>query len=240
MKKILGLLAVFLMISANCFAMTFSQPVLIGRVWGTPMGGDVIENATENKGELYRMRNGEIIPERTYRNKVYGKGIARFGENNTAIYFHYNWDCWKQGREFYENNGAKFGGKDPSNTVALLIEEGWGCDINKIPNDKGKILYLLSHSGAVRGYETYIIFNVSSDGEFIKMIDTRSVVKNYLGANKMGMRGVSLDKLYCNGDTIIVPYTNHNKETRRIFKAGEFRFKWDEATQWFGVEHVVY
>ena len=228
------------MIASNGFAMTFSQPVEIGRVWGTPMGGNVIENATENKGELYRMRNGETIPERNYGNKVYGKGIARFGDNNTAIYFHYNWDYYKKDREAYKNNGAKFGGKDSSNTVALLIEEGWGCSISKIPNDKGLTLYLIFHSGCVRGSERYIIFKVMADGKFVKMVDTNPVVESYLGLNRMGMRGVYLEKPKIVGDTISISYNEYNKTLKRDVILGEFRFKWDDAAQWFGVEQVVY
>ena len=234
MKKILVVTLMLVMTASNCLAMTFSQPVEIGRTYGDPNGGIYIKGATENNGELYqnpRIKNNT---------EVYKKGIARFGEGITAIYFHYNFDYVKQGYDAFVNNGAKFGGKDPSNTVALVIEEGWSCNISRIPNDKGKTLYLLFHQGCVAGNETYIIFDVKSDGKFIKMIDTRSVVEKYLGANKMHMRGVYLDKLYCKDDTIIIPYNDYNKETRRTFKAGEFRFKWDESAQWFGVEHIIY
>ena len=61
MKKFLGLLVMFMIISSNCLAMTFSQPVEIGSVGGTPQGGFSIKGASYNNGTSYK--NGQLDKE---------------------------------------------------------------------------------------------------------------------------------------------------------------------------------
>ena len=240
-KKIAGLTIGALLLSAQCFAMTFSQPVKLGVVWGTPMGGIVIEGSSQNNGEIYRMRDGKTIPKRSYGGvDVYSKGTARFGMGNDALYFYYDWDFWKQGRDAYEKYGCVFGNKDKTTVKSLLIEEGWSCTINKVPNDADRTMYLLTHSGAVAGFETYVIMGYNEEGNFVKYIDTNDIVDNYLGKKSMGMRGVSLRNVYCQANAIVVEY--YDARTAKGYKspAGAFSFKWDDKAQWFGVEHIAY
>ena len=45
------------------------------------------------------------------------------------------------------------------------------------------------------------------------------------------------DEVRCDGDTIVIEYVAGRRDT---YRKGEFRFKWDEAAQWFSVEQVVY
>lgn len=56
----------------------------------------------------------------------------------------------------------------------------------------------------------------------------------------MRMRSVYYKNYYCKEDMIIIEYDNYNPNTKRMYKEGEFRFKWDDAAQWFGIEQVVY
>ena len=42
------------------------------------------------------------------------------------------------------------------------------------------------------------------------------------------------------GNTIAVVYQRVNSSTKRLTDEGEFRFKWDDKAQWFGIEQVVY
>ena len=72
--------------------MTFSKPMKIVGVFGIPQGGFVINGATQNNGDLFKMRNGQIVyweefdikTKHRYKVNVYGKCTARFGDDNDA------------------------------------------------------------------------------------------------------------------------------------------------------------
>ena len=252
-----------LVISSNCFAMTFSSPIKVGSIFGTPSGGFVIYGATKNNGNLFRMKNGQIVSWKEYDTKtkksqevnVYGKGIAQFGNGNDVLYFYYDFNQYgiDYGKGFGGNyqegakNGAKFGGRDTGKLFSFphQIYES-SCQIEKISTDKGLTLYMLIYQGAVGGKD-YILLGRQTNDIWVEYFNMEDINVKYFGLHKndygttMGNRSSHYYKnYYCKGDTIIVEYEGFNSSLKRNVKIGEFRFKWDETAQWFGVEKVIY
>lgn len=146
----------------------------------------------------------------------YGKGIAQFGTGSDALYIHY---------DFQVSNVFKIGDKNTINTVSVSTEGGGF--IYQIKTDTNVVIYPIGH-GVVSG--NYAILGKQKDGKFIKYIVTEDISQRYFGTDR-----VFYHDLICKGDTIIIPY-----EIMSNKKKGEFRFKWDDAAQWFGIEQVVY
>ena len=262
MKKILALTFMVLFVATNCFAKTFSKPEKIGNIFGTPSGGFIFTGESQNNGSLYKLKNGKIYywkeldtkTKKWYDVNVYEKGIAQFGIGNDALYVYYDFKKYTTdygkgfGGNFQEGaqQGVKFGGKNQNNLFSLhhqIFESN--CRIEKINSDKNLTLYMLIYNGSVGGYN-YVLLGRQQNGTWIKYFDTEDINTKYFGIQKsdygitMRMRGVNYKNYYCNGDTIVIEYDNYNNSTRRMYKAGEFRFKWDDAAQWFGVEHIIY
>ena len=204
----------------NAVAMVFSQPQKMGAVWGTPIGGIVIEGASLNNGEIYRMNDGKTIPKKKYNNvDVYSKGVAKFGAGADAIYVHY---------ETVPQHIAMFGNKDGKNVFNYEIFEIW-YEIRQIKTDNDLVLYALANLTS----SNWIILGRKSDGVFVKYLETDDIRRKYFDKP----RYVNFDEICTKGDTMIIRYKYFaNKNEQR----GEFRFKWDDAAQWFGVEQVVY
>lgn len=255
MKKFfVGVVLSVLLVANSAFAITFSQPVKIGWMFGTPMGGFVINGATQNNGDLFRMRNGKTIDPKTYKATVYGKGVAQFGTGVDSLYLHY--DFYKYGVNYgkgfggnYQEgakNGVKFGGKNDERLISFdkqIFETS--CAIEKIGTNENLALYMLIYSPAV-GSQDYILLGRRADGGWVKYFDMESINVKYFGLSRnnygttMGNRcSVIYEKYRCQGNTIIIEYKRLNGRSGYV-KAGEFRFKWDEAAQWFGVEQIVY
>ena len=205
----------------NVSAMTFSQPVKIGMInvsqVGKSAGGVSIEGATYNDGEYFSK-----YPYNVGNNKSYGKGISRFGDGEDALYFHY--DMYK--------SVTKFGGKNISNTVDKKIF----CDeIYKITSDGGVTLYPIRF---IYGSESlYTIIGRQKDGKWVTFINSDELARKYLGFIEFGTVAYPVFSLSCEGDTLVMKYRTLRRS--KVFE-GEFRFKWDDAAQWFGIEHIVY
>ena len=232
MKKIITILVLnFLLITSNCLAIQLSQTQEIGKVFGPEhTGGFEIKGADYNNGN--KITSGRIKSE-----DIFGRGIARFGSGGDALYVHYNAYTDKSYiSEDYTQNSCRFGGKDFSNTIANAIDY---CTISRISTDGDITFYLLLNGGGVAEYADYILIGRRSDGKFVKYFNTYDVRTAYLG--KEGSRNSLLKKKYTVGDTLVIEYeytpdySNINSK-----KYGEFRFKWDDEAQWFGVEQVVY
>ena len=59
MKNVINILIlIIVLISSTCLAMSFSQPVKMGMISGTPQGGFDIDGASYNKGTSYK--NGQL------------------------------------------------------------------------------------------------------------------------------------------------------------------------------------
>lgn len=234
LKKVIGVAIGALMISSSAFAMTFSQHVELGKIGGTPEGGFWIHGADYNNGTSYQ--NGKY-DEGNYR--LYEKGIARFGKDDKGLWIYYDCSSYKN-KKYWDAYSPNFGDKNQEVKVALGAGEGESVNINYLPNDENIAMYFLAHYGCVVGLERYVVMGYDKKGKFVKYIDTRDIVKNYLGEKNFGTKDIFLKKYYFRGDSIIIEYMD--PRTAKGFKipAGAFHFKWDNKAQWFGVEHVVY
>lgn len=223
-RKIIAALSCAMMFCGNAFAMQFEQPEKIGDVGGVPTVGFIIRGTSTNSGTL-NVR-GKF--------KVYDKGVATFGRGDDELYFYY--DCTKKDKT---SNLPQFGGKSKANLVAVRANEGENCSVSRLPNDSNITMYLLKNTGPVAGTTNYILLGKRGDGIFVKYIDMELVLKQYFGKEHFGMKGPWFNNCYVQGDTVVIEYQLFAFK-QGYYKGGEFRFKWDEAAQWFGVEQVVY
>ena len=219
------------MVASNCFAMTFSQPVRIGYVGYTPQPtykGLPIANATYNDGILqnekiskWYFRDQNIDPN-SINVKTYVKGVAGWDE----LYCEYDVSTGE--------GDLKFGGKQNY----FLITDTSNKKISKIDTDKGLKIYVLYHNYC---YSRLHILGKQENGKWFLYVDSKKISDTYFGGNDGYKKdgGVFYDEPTCNGDTIIVVYRRwHWKGPSE--PEGEFRFKWDDAAQWFGIEKIVY
>lgn len=228
MKKILGILSALLMtiaFQAICYAIRFSQPQDVGQFGliqaGVFGGGISFTNATV-KGSYFTKYNKN-------NNRSYEKGVARFGSGEDALYVHF---------DLYGNSwasGTYVGSKDFRNSFAV---NNVGQKISKISTDEGITIYPLLME---YGPETeWTIVGRQKDGKFVKYIDTRDITQRYFGWNLEGASPVEYRKIEVRDDTIILYYLQPMQNRNWNKFDGEFRFKWDDNAQWFGVEQVAY
>ena len=235
MKKFLVILGALLIIfSSNCFAMTFSQPVKIGEVGGLPSGGFSIKGASYNDGSSYK--NGQFDKE--WNEKLYERGIAIFGDKMNPLYMHY--DCsMNKNRQYADMYSPKFGNKNGTKFVSLGAGEGETVHISQIKNDGDITLYLLCGEGSVAGTVNYVLLGVRPDGVWLKYFDSREITKKYFGENINLMKKPWYKDFICQRNTLIMKYDRY-RDPKGYVNEGEFRFKWDDKAQWFGMEQVVY
>lgn len=232
MKRIITIIVLnLLLITSNCLAIHLSQTQEIGMVYGPEhTGGFEIKGADYNNGN--KIFDGHIKSD-----DIFGRGIARFGSGDDALYVHYNAYTDKSYiSEDYTQNSCRFGGRDFANTIANAIDY---CTISRISTDGDIMFYLLLNGGGVAQYANYVLIGRRADGKFVKYFDTNDVRMAYLGID--GQRNSLLKKQYTIGDTLVIEY-EYTSDYKNIHskKYGEFRFKWDDKAQWFGVEQVVY
>ena len=228
------ILVLTFVMTATCLAMNFSQPEKIGDIGGTPIGGFEIRGASDNNGTIYQNNRWS-----KKWGTLYAKGIARFGDGLDALYVHYNCTDWR-GSNYRDAYSPKFGNKSATRTISLQAGEGDIVSIYRVKNTGNFTLYLLSYHGCVGGAEQYILFKVMQDGNFAELLDSRSIIEKYVGVNRMHMRGIYLSEPYFFNDTMIIKYTDFNSNLKKRIEIGEFRFKWDDKAQWFGVEQIIY
>ena len=221
-SKIVAMLSVCLItLSTSCLAMTFSQPVKIGSVsdHGIVGGGYQFEGAVSNSGTLYVDKN----------QKYYKNGTASFGRNSHLIYLHYN------DKNYYDKQSIRcYGGKNLNNTFRFT--QAYGCDFSQIETDIDITLYMIHEWQFDSRGEKYTMLGRMKDGTFVKYFDTWDISERYFDGKYP--HGYFYDKWYCNGSQITIEYAQYGKSGK--IKSGEFRFKWDDAAQWFGIEQVVY
>ena len=235
-KVILGMISLFfLTLSGSCLAMTFSQPIPIGHagryeyIGQSPeyKGGYFFEGTTYNNGNV--LRKDGVFTE-------YGKGIAMWGSGKQSLY------CKYAGRRQSKNEGLWFGGKNN-----YLVEDKFWRELFRIETDEGLVVYPLYFRYNLN-YELDVL-GCRKDGSWVKFIDIKSIVKQYFGQKNsnyvlIGTYGEKDSHLNphitCVDSMIKVPYCVYALDPMRIVEKGEFRFKWDETAQWFGVEKVVY
>lgn len=215
-KKFFVILIWLAMISPNCFAMTFSQPVKIGEVSynAAPNGGVEIVGATN-------IKNYSTVKNSRY----YGKGIARFGN---SLYLYFNDEYFRQNFNGYTTELTKkvsrFGGTDVKNSVPIFTLEG-KTDIYQIKNDGGIELYLAQTETGGGG--TIQVFGTTKEGKWVKYFDVRDARKSF------GIpRSSYVDDFFVVDDEIILQIAPGRRE-----QDSELRYKWDDKAQWFGVEN---
>ena len=220
------MLGVVFVLSASVYAMTFSQPIKIeGRIGSDCLNdGFCVENPTHNSGNLIKVK--KPLNKRQY----YDKGVAQFGNGQDAIYAHYNM--------YNDKQNVYFGGQDIKNTFPLFVTVNWqGEEIYKITTSDNITMYMIFTGFDVPGDVSYYFLGRLQDGKWVKYIDTDEIRNNYFGKSN-----VVWSKPKINNDTITISYQIVTSPWRPkyIGNGGEFRFKWDETAQWFGIEQVVY
>ena len=241
-QKILVLTIGLLLLSAQCFAMTFFQPVDIGSAFIDTTGCFSVEGATYHTGIPFT--NEKFIKAYNLRNRsetIYDKGTARFGNGEDAIYFHYD---SKNGNSSYDYNPviSKFGDKNIENTVS--VNTGHPGNIRMIKSDGGVTLYLISCQSQISRFSGYqwihTLIGKRQDGRFVIFFEPKEFCKRYF-KNSSGWY-VNFADCTVQGDTIVFKFKHSADRTNTSIKptSGEFRFKWDDKAQWFGVEQVVY
>lgn len=229
--------------------MTFSQPINTGfsLMFSQAGGGIFIRNATENNGDFYsRVYKGKkIIYDGSGQNKsiLYGKGIAKYGSGYDALYAHYN--AYNIRNDAY----IHFGDKNINNTIPISAFI-FGEEIFKIDTDSGITFYMIHTSYDLPDETWWTLIGRRKDGVWVKYFDTDSITVKYFGesaragyANVWQGKSICCDNFHVNGNTIVIEYSRYHKNAGQrgnLVKEGEFRFKWDDAAQWFGVEHIVY
>lgn len=220
-ERVLGLIiGVCMLAGSSCFAMQFSPVEEMGEAGvsqaGRSGGGMVIINATHNTGDYYITNTYNA-----HNTQSYGKGVATFGDGDDALYMHYN---------MYDHIPTVMGGKNIHNTIQWRFLIG---HISRIRTDKGITLYAINNT---YGPESdYVIIGRRTDGVWVKYLDTREITNRYWKWDGFGPLIVEYTQLRTDGDTLIMNYRNW-----RFQEKGEFRFRWDENAQWFGIEQIVY
>ena len=214
-------------------SMIFSQPVTIGYIGYTPQPnyrGLPIADATYNDGTP---QNEKISPmffrdlnvePNSINVKTYLKGVAAWDE----LYCAYDIE-----KDYYN---LKFGGKNNY----ILNTDSSSKKISKIDNNKDMKFYILYHNYCVSHLH---ILGKQKNGKWVVYLDSKKISERYF-SGKDGYKldgGIIYEEPICKDDTIIVKYYRWSWSWKgRNEYEGEFRFKWDDKAQWFGVEQVVY
>ena len=148
----------------------------------------------------------------------YRGGVARWGNETDGLYCH------------YEKYPFHFGGKDKNFPINIMVH----TSIYRINNDGDISLYLLNNTGNDARGTFYVLLGRRQDGTWVQYFNTRDLKTEYFGKDMYVY--ANYDGARCQGDTIIIEFKN----VRGNNVIGEFRFKWDEAAQWFGVEQIIY
>ena len=211
--------------------MSFSQPVTIGYIGYTPQPTFnclPIANATYNDGitqnekvSIMYYRDINVEPN-SINVKTYVKGIAGWDELYCA------YDIEK------DHYNLKFGGKNKY----ILNTDSSNKKISKIDNDRNMKFYVLYHNYCISHLH---ILGKQKNDKWVVYIDSRKLSEKYFEGNEGYKKdgGIIYDEPICKDDTVIIKYKRwHWKGTSD--PEGEFRFKWDDKAQWFGIEQVIY
>lgn len=219
LKVFVLVLSILAVCMGNALAMKFFQPEELGYIsfYMAQNGGAYFQGESNVNGKYRRSSNGA---DREY----YGQGIVKYGSGRYAIYIHYDTT-----EPYYCN--ARVGSKDISNTVEVFVQSD---TVKRIKTDAGITLYVFDYAHSFQRF--YTIVGMTPSGKFVKYIDAREIASRYYGEG--AKRSIQFHNMMCSGDTIIIPYAFYYGTY--IENIGEFRFKWDENAQWFGIEQVLY
>ena len=214
----------------STLAMTFSQPVKVGKIGYINLGGFKFSQVASNKGVLVNDEWGR-------KKNIYDHGIAKFGSGNNLLYLHY--DAYKaevKGKNIrvISHGYSKFGSDNVNNTVNLNIMHP---EIFSLVNDKMLLFFIIEDSYDLPFEDSYTLIGRTKNGKWVKYFDTNEIAKKYFGnSNDYGFKALNVK-----GDIISISYEIYNNARYYApVSKGEFRFKWDDKAQWFGIEQVVY
>lgn len=224
--RIMAILMLFILITGNCSAVQFSSLESVGTIVASNIGGFEFRGGIFNKGTLSKYGKGKT---------VYGSGTARLGNGRDAFYFHYDIGDYKRNIP----TTMLFGNESKSNTIPVKL---LFANVFKIGSNEDITLYLIHDTYDLEEESWYTLIGNRKDGRWVKYFDTETVRKSFFG--KSGDWGLAFYKADIKGDEIIIHY-KRNIQGKPLSKnnaneKGEFRFKWDDKAQWFGVEKVVY
>ena len=229
-KRVLGLIiGVCMLAGSSCFAMQFSPVEEMGGMSYSQggrhsTGGLILKNPTHNTGDYYT--TNAYNADNTY---SYGKGVAAFGQGIDAMYVYYN----MYAHTVYVGGNSKTILLSPA---VARIANSWRfmiTDISRVRTDEKITLYAIYDTYGPEA--DYLIIGRRADGVWVKYLDTREITKRYWNWDGDGASPVAYTKLRTDGDTLIINYDNW-----RPREYGEFRFRWDENAQWFGIDKVIY
>lgn len=155
-------------------------------------------------------------------------GVSKLGDKDDFICFY----------QRPATTNFSYGVIDINNTFPFLSY--YGCDFTQIKTTDDITFYMIHEYQADITGEAYILLGNTRNGKWFKYFDTRDLTKKYFGKIKTRYQHPCYTSWYCNGDMIAVVYQRMNERSHGFVNEGEFRFKWDEAAQWFGVEQIVY
>lgn len=233
----------FFLFNANVSATTFSQPQKIGAAYITTIGVFGFEGEISHSGIPFT--NKKFINSYKLGHKngktIYDKGVAVFSAGDENLYFHY--DSQNGDTSYYEKRFpvSMCGDEKINNTVQ--VNTGHPGYIRVINSDINVVLYLLSNHNEMTkfgGYEWgHTLIGKGENGKFVKFFNTIELSDRFFG--NPSVKNTNFSDCRVQGDTIIVKYKHVSDiSSKEADESGEFRFKWDNKAQWFGVEKVVY
>lgn len=220
MKRIASFVSALVLttaVSATCSAMQFQQPVFIGSFTG--------------------IKDGPVSGERWIISKEVAvkKGSMTMGKGKTAIIFKYedkkyNDFIQRDVKEVVSANGNVFPGG------------AWNWNnhrVYQIYGENGIVVYVdLEPSGTIES-DTFLLRGLWHDGKAVNFVDRKAAVQ-YTGGVKNPVFRYDGKGIRVINDTICIPYELREELGWKFIKKGEFRFKWNEQAQWFGIEDFVY
>ena len=227
MRKIFGFVALFILMTSTCIAMTFSQPKKIGEIGfpvQAPYHGIIIEGAVRNDGKFY-IEEQEIDGRPVV---TFQKGTAVFGFGKNQLYCKYDFDG------LHENHALKFGGKND-----FVLERGYSYkELFSIPNNGGITLYAVYHNYCVSHLD---LIGQYKNGKWVHFLDSKKISDIYFDGKDSYKEesGVIYEVPTCKDDTIIIKYGRWNW-TFNPTPEGELILTWDGRAQNFNVTKVVY
>lgn len=228
--KILATVLTMVLLTGSAQAMSFSSAEEIGGIGMPPQSpyhGFIVRGATVNSGKAIA-ENFADPEEKDGKLKTYKAGVAGFGKGEQALYCKYEFESSDR---FHD---LKFGGKDDY----VFAVNGNYRELYKLNNDAALPVYAIYHNYCVTDLQ---IMGPQKDGNWVVYIDSKKISDSYFDGKDAYKEdgGIMYDRPVCQGDTIVVTYYRWHWKGDSP-KEGEFRFKWDENAQWFGIEQVVY
>lgn len=237
--KLSKLIFAFQLVTATLFlqtsdtsAMTFLQLEKVGEIGfpvQAPYHGLIVRGETTNSGKPY-MEPQRDLEQKSIKEpiKTYVKGTAIFGDGIGALYCKYDFHSQNP------NQSICFGGQ---NDYVVSLDSTYK-ELYRLNNDSQLMMYAIYHDYCVTDLR---ILGMQKSGKWVSYIDSKRISDIYFGGKDSYKEdgGVMYDRPICQGDTIVVTYYRWHWEGNSA-KEGEFRFKWDDKAQWFGIEQVVY